>query len=338
MKGKQTFQELEKKVKEYEKKLAAQRREIDQLTERKELYRELVEGTQDLVTRVDGRGRLLYVNHVAEKIFGCPIKQCIGKSAFDFIHPEDRDASRAAFDGWISDHLTNLTFENRMINQVTGEIFDMQCTVNLRFDVQGRLTGVNSIARDLTERKRAEKELTQLTHNLQERVKELNCLYEISRIRERHDFSLDEILQEIVDIIPASLQFPEIACAQLKFESYAHRTPDFRSTPWKLSRDILIHNEQVCTLEVFYLEEKPEWNGEPFLQEERTLIDAIAERIGNIIEREWAEIELRRHREHLEKLLNTRTAELVKFEEKLQMEISKRHAAEEALLKAEDEV
>jgi PAS domain S-box-containing protein len=332
MKGKPTFQ------KDYQEKLAARRREIERLKESEALYREMVEHTQDLITRVDGRGCLLYVNHVAEKIFGCPLKQCIGKSAFDYIHPEDRDASRAAFDGWISDRLTNLTFENRMINQVTGEIFDMQCTVNLRYDAQGRLTGVNSIARDLTKRKRAEKALTQLTHNLQERVKELNCLYEISRLRERHDFSLDEILQEIVDIIPASLQFPEIACAQLEFESYAHKTPGFRSTPWKLSRDILIHNEKVCTLEVFYLEEKPEWNDEPFLQEEKVLIDVIAERIGDIIEREWDEIELRRHREHLEKLLNVRTAELVEFEEKLQMEIRRRHAAEEALLKTEDEV
>lgn len=338
MKGHSTFQELKKKVKEYEKQLATQRNEIERLKESQELYREMVEGTQDLITRVDGRGRLLFVNHVAEKVFGCPIKQCIGKSVFDFIHPEDRDASREAFDRWISDHLTNLTFENRMINQVTGEIFDMQCTVNLRYDVQGRSTGVNSIARDLTQRKRVEKELTQLTHNLQERVKELNCLYQISRISERHDFSLDEILQEIVDIIPASMQFPEIACAQLKFENYAHKTPVFRSTPWKLSRDILIDNEHVCTLEIFYLAEKQEWNGEPFLQEERVLIDVIAERMRNIIEREWAEIELRRHREHLEKLLNARTAELVKSEEKLQIEVSKRHAAEEALLQAEDEV
>ena len=82
---------------------------------------------------------------------------------------------------------------------------------------------------------------------------------------------------------------PEIACAQLEFESYAHKTPGFRSTPWKLSRDILIHNEHVCSLEVFYLEEKTEWNGKPFLQEEKVLIEVIAERIGNIIEREWAE-------------------------------------------------
>lgn len=338
MKRKPTIKELEIRVRDLEETLNAQQHELERLKESEKLYREFIEGTQDLVTRVDGRGCLKYVNHMARKIFGCPKDQCIGQSVFNFMHPDDKKPSRAAFDGWISDCLTNLTFEHRLVNQVTGEMFDMLCTVNLRYDDAGRLTGVNSIARDLTERKRTEKELQQLTHNLQERVKELNCLYGISSLRERHDFSLDDILQEIVDIIPASLQYPEISCAQVQFEGYAHKTANFRSTPWKLSRDIEVLTDHVCTLEVCYLHEKPEWKGEPFLEEEKNLINAIAERIGNIIEREWAEIDLRRHREYLEELLSERTVELAKSEQKLQQEIEKRQEAEEALFNAENEV
>jgi len=194
---------------------------------------------------------------------------------------------------------------------------------------------VNSIARDLTERKRAEKNLQQLTTTLQERIKELNCLYAISNLRERHDFSLDDILQEIVDIIPASLQYPEIACARLKFGGYAHKTANFQSTPWRLSRDIAVHNDHVCTLEVCYLKERAAWKKKPFLQEEETLLNAIAERIGNIIEREWAEIEQRNHREHLEELLSTRRAELARSKQQLEAEVERRQEAEQALLSAE---
>ena len=85
------------------------------------------------------------------------------------------------------------------------------------------------------------------------------------------------------------------------------------------------------------MNERPDWIGEPFLEEEKSLIKAIAERIGNIIEREWAEIELRRHREHLEELLSERTVELVRSEQKLQQEIEKRQEAEEALFNTENE-
>ncbi len=38
------------------------------LKQSEERYREVVEGTGDLVTRVDGKGNIVYVNHVAEKI------------------------------------------------------------------------------------------------------------------------------------------------------------------------------------------------------------------------------------------------------------------------------
>ena len=50
------------------------------------------------------------------------------------------------------------------------------------------------------------------------------------------------------------------------------------------------------TLQVCYLEEKSELDEGPFLREERNLIDAIAERIAKFIEREWAEDEIRKHR------------------------------------------
>ena len=58
------------------------------LQESEKRYREFVEGTDDLITRMDDRRRFTYVNHAAEKIFGINIEKLIGMSAFDFLHPE----------------------------------------------------------------------------------------------------------------------------------------------------------------------------------------------------------------------------------------------------------
>ncbi len=55
----------------------------------------------------------------------------------------------------------------------------------------------------------------------------------------------------------------------------------------------------------------------------------------NITERKRAEEDLRRHREHLEELVEERTAELKEAVEKLQKEIAERKAAEAALLEGE---
>ena len=332
-----TDEPLKAKLSKLEKINKNLRDEIENLKESEELYREFVEGTEDLITRVDGYGKLVYTNHVAEQIFGCPIGMCIGRPALDFIHPEDREGAEACFDEWIRNGDTHAKFDTRVVNQVSGEVFEMQCTVDLRYDENDRLVGVNSISRNLTDLKRNEQALKQLTHSLQERLKELNCLYGISRIRERHDYSLDEILQEIIDIIPASLQYPEIAAAQIKFDTYTHSTPKFQTTPWMITQQVLVNGEPLCHLEVCYLEKKPEWKGQPFQLEEQMLIKVIAERVGNIIEREWAEIEMRNYREEIEALLQNRTVELAESEERLQEETRGRIQAEEELDKVRNE-
>jgi len=157
------------------------------------------------------------------------------------------------------------------------------------------------LTREIKKRKRVEKELKQVSQSLGERIKELNCLYSISKLRERTDFSLEDILQAIVDLIPPAWQYPEIACARIIFDGYEFTTTNYKNSRWKLTRDIKVYSERVGTLEVCYLEEKSELDEGPFLREERNLIDAIAERIAKFIEREWAEDEIRKHRNRNEK-------------------------------------
>jgi len=72
-----------------------------------------------------------------------------------------------------------------------------------------------SIWRDVTEFKHVEKTLQKKTHDLGERVKELNCLYGIANLVEQQDVSLEEILQGTVNLIPPSWQYPEITCARI---------------------------------------------------------------------------------------------------------------------------
>ena len=158
--------------------------------------------------------------------------------------------------------------------------------------------------REIKELKRSDaEELGLVHHRLSERIKELNCLYDISSFRDDTDFSLDAVLQAVVDFIPAAIQFPEITCARLIFGGYEVTTKNFKDTRWKLSREITVSNKWLGTLEVCYLEEKPELDEGPFLKEAKNLINAVAENIAKIIEREEAETDIRKHQEHIEALI-----------------------------------
>ncbi len=143
------------------------------------------------------------------------------------------------------------------------------------------------------ERKRMGEALERRTHMLGERVKELNCLYGLSELVEKPGIKLEEIIQGIVELIPLSWQYPQITCSRIIFESEEYRTENYRGTDWKQSSAILVHSEQVGTVEVYYLEEKPEIDEGPFLKEEKDLINGIAERLGRIVERIRTDEELK---------------------------------------------
>lgn len=134
-----------------------------------------------------------------------------------------------------------------------------------------------------------EDRLRKLTHDLSERVKELNCLYGISRLVDNASLSLNEILQGLVNLIPPAWQYPEITCARIRLKNCAFFTTNFRSTAWAQTQDININGKPAGSLEVIYLEERPASDEGPFLKEERNLLNVIAERLGHIVEHKTAE-------------------------------------------------
>ncbi|MBW1868032.1 MAG: response regulator [Deltaproteobacteria bacterium] len=144
---------------------------------------------------------------------------------------------------------------------------------------------------DITERKQAEDDLKSRTHDLGERVKELHCLYNISKIAEEGDLSIEETTQRIVNLIPPTWQYSDITCARIILQGKEFKTEDFEASVWKQTSDIKVFSKIIGTLDVYYSEEKPTDFEGPFLKEERDLIEAISERLGRIIGGKQAEEE-----------------------------------------------
>jgi hypothetical protein len=158
--------------------------------------------------------------------------------------------------------------------------------------------------REIKEIKRVDKEeLIQISDKLRGRIKELDCLYDISNFRENNDFSLDGLLQEIVNFIPPACQHPEITCARIIFDSYDFTTKNFLQTNWKQSFNITVNNKEIGKLEVYRLKRRSDLEKGVFSEEEKRLIGAITESIARIVEREWAEAEIRKCRSKIEKLI-----------------------------------
>lgn len=132
----------------------------------------------------------------------------------------------------------------------------------------------------------------ELEYALRERIKELNCLYGISQLAERHPDSLDRLLEEIVDFLPHSWQYPDITCARIIYQGKTYTSKGFAVTNWQQLSRIYMYHEPVGEVGIFYLEECLPADEGPFLAEERALLDAVAEQIGSIATRISADLEL----------------------------------------------
>ncbi|HAH06440.1 MAG TPA: hypothetical protein DCM05_07925 [Elusimicrobia bacterium] len=129
-----------------------------------------------------------------------------------------------------------------------------------------------------------EDSLKKRTRELNERVKELDCLYGVSKLLENPDATLEELLRRASDILPKALQYPDIAYARILLRGKEYRTLNYRETPWRQSCRIVSRGRDIGRLEVGYLQEMPMKDEGPFLKEERSLIEAVSKRLAEIAE------------------------------------------------------
>src|SRR3974390_3002433 len=125
-----------------------------------------------------------------------------------------------------------------------------------------------------------------ILHELQERAKELNCLYRVDELLNQSELPLEQILRGIVEILPPGWQYPHDCQARIVFENMTVESGGFRPTTWGPSANIVVQGAIVGSVEVSYREQMPRSDEGPFLKEERKLIETIADRIaGHVMQR-----------------------------------------------------
>ncbi|MEJ2013128.1 MAG: GAF domain-containing protein, partial [Anaerolineales bacterium] len=127
------------------------------------------------------------------------------------------------------------------------------------------------------------KSLDRLLHDLRERAKELNCLYELQELLNTKDISAEEICQGILQIIPPGWQYPDVCQVEVEYSGRIFQSPGFEPSPWVQSAEIVVQDQVVGKISIYYTEERPPSDEGPFLKEERRLIDTIAEQFGFFI-------------------------------------------------------
>jgi PAS domain S-box-containing protein len=124
-------------------------------------YRLVINTQTELVSRHDPRGRTTFANEAYCRYLGVTLEELLSRpeSNFDSIVPEDRAMYDAHIKSLTPDHPSS-TIVVRNILMPTGDIRWEEWTETGIFDDNGKLVEIQSIGRDVTERKRAEEALS----------------------------------------------------------------------------------------------------------------------------------------------------------------------------------
>ncbi len=208
----------------------------------------------------------------------------------------------------------------------TGEAFDVElqiitekgneCWVHVTGKTKmkdGTTIRIYGATQDIHKRKMTELESGTVLKNLHERVKEQECLYEISKLCNLAT-KADDLLARAVDIIPEGWQYPEITVASIKYGDKTWQTDGFIESDRTLHCKKNISDKHSLSISVSYTKPKPELDIGPFLIQEKLLLESIASNLLLATER----IENLKKMEELNASLQKRTKELTRSNKELE--------------------
>jgi len=149
----------------------SRRRQAEQaLVQSRALLRSIVDATPDAIYAKDVSGRYLLFSRGAEAIAGMTEAEVLGRDDTAFFPPREAAIARAG-EGRALEASVPVTYEET-VSDAAGARRTFLTTRGPLRDADGHAVGLFGVARDITERKAAEEEISRLNADLERRVEE----------------------------------------------------------------------------------------------------------------------------------------------------------------------
>jgi len=186
-------------------------RQAEALRESREKFRNLVEQTNDFVWEIDENGAFTYVNPKAYEILGYEPEEILGRTVFDFMSSDEAKRFAEVIGSFISIKSPFKNLEKTLIHK-DGHAVVLEASGSPIFNAEGILRGYRGIARDITERKKAEEALRKAHEELEARVRERTAA--LTAVNEALEAEISE-RKRVEEQIKASLQEKEVLLREI---------------------------------------------------------------------------------------------------------------------------
>jgi PAS domain S-box-containing protein len=137
-----------------------------------ERFRHLFDEAPIAYHELDSQGIICRVNRAECELLGYEPSEILGKAAWDFVAPAQREASRARVIAKFRGHDSPPPAERPFLRRDGTELL-IEVRENLILDRHGRTVGIRTTLIDITEKKRAAQRLKEFYNELQDKNREL---------------------------------------------------------------------------------------------------------------------------------------------------------------------
>ncbi len=266
--------------------MANQRREHErQLAETEARLQQIADSIGEVFWLAEpGAGRILYLSPAYEDIWQQSIEEALAHPDrwAEAIHESDRerviDAIRNQSSGFYHAEY-RIVRPDGSIRWISDRSFPV-------LDEQGNMIRQAGVARDITERRDYQAQLN-------ERIKELRCLFQVLELTTSGDLQPTEVAGRIVDLLPESMRFEADAMARIDFEDQQFICPKWHEPIAVIDSEIRTGDQVLGRIMVGYRTRQTDTmpDEELFLPEEQALVNGVATHFARMLEQ-------RRRRNH----------------------------------------
>ncbi|WP_432734987.1 ATP-binding protein [Maridesulfovibrio sp. FT414] len=248
-----------------------------------EYYDTIMQLSHGIVVTLDLDGGIIHGNSRLESLTGYTMKELAGLDWFEtFVVEERREQAR-------KDVLEKAG--HRDISRISGKIRSrsgdniyIDWHLKALSDSDGSTISILCVGQDVTSHMLKQKGLLREKFTLIERNKELNCLYEISKLGGDVELGLQETLEKIVHLLPSGFQSPESTHVRLRVGSLSWETDGFRKTENILVEPVESSSDIRGSITVAVENGERVGKGESvFIEDEKDLLSTAAQQISIIV-------------------------------------------------------
>lgn len=245
-----------------------------------ENYKSLVEDINDIIFSIDEKGVFTYVSPRVEHFTGYRPEEVIGKYFYEFISGDDRPGSWEESGIFSPDGPSSEEYKWIKKN---GDTVWFRSSSSPVFS-ERKLNGFKGLLTDVTFRKTSEQQMSVLLREKEKLLRELNCLYRISRIMEDTAGTLDYLLDQIVLFIPDALSFPDCSFAVINYDNREHLSSESAGRDAVLERDLIIAGNKKGSITIGYTNTGSICDRVFFDDKDKSFLDTVTERTAKMIE------------------------------------------------------